>query len=116
MAIKSQVRQSGNGNHKRHPWELRLYVVNWGPQSAAAMTNLKQLCEQYLVGKYKIQVVDLLKAPHRSQKDQILAIPTLVRRFPLPERRVIGTLSNGKAVAAALEMDAARSESASSVD
>jgi circadian clock protein KaiB len=84
--------------------------MNWEPRSAAAMANLKQLCEQHLEGKYKIHVVDLIKTPHRSQEDQILAIPTVVRRFPLPEKRVIGTLSNGKAAAVALEMANANSE------
>jgi len=112
MGTKSRIRRpSGNVNHKSllH-WELRLYVMNWEPRSAAAMANLKQLCEQYLVGKYKIRVVDLIKTPHRSQEDQILAIPTVVRRSPLPEKRVIGTLSNAEAVAVALEMAGARSE------
>jgi len=111
MATESRPRpRRGKGNHKSFPcWELRLYVMNWEPRSAA-MANLKQLCDQHLLGKYKIHVVDLVKTPHRSQEDQILAIPTLVRRFPLPERRVIGTLSNGEAVAVALEMVPASSK------
>jgi circadian clock protein KaiB len=90
-------------------WELRLYVADWEPRSAAAMVNLKRLCEEHLLGRYTIEVIDLLKAPQRSLEDQILAIPTLVRRLPLPERRVIGTLSNGPAVAADLELPGARS-------
>jgi circadian clock protein KaiB len=108
MAIKTRARRrSGHGKHKGSSrWELRLYVMSWEPRSAAAMVNLKQLCERHLVGNYTIHVVDLVKMPHRSQEDQILAIPTLVRRLPLPERRVIGTLSNPAAVAAALEMNA----------
>jgi circadian clock protein KaiB len=108
MTTKSRA-QRGNADidHKGFPrWELRLYVANWEPRSATAIVNLKRLCEQHLSGRYRIQVVDLLKTPRRSQEDQILAIPTVVRRFPLPERRVIGTLSNEKCVAAALELDA----------
>ena len=112
MAGKSRAsRGSGHGSHKGFSyWELRLYVMNWEPRSAAAIANLKQLCEQHLVGNYKIHIVDLIKTPRRSQEDQILAIPTVVRRFPLPERRVIGTLSDSEAVAAALEMHTASSE------
>ncbi len=92
-------------------WELTLYVANWEPRSAAAMVNLKRLCEEHLVGRYTIEVIDLLKTPQRSREDQILAIPTVVRRLPLPERRVIGTLSNGAAVAADLELSTADLES-----
>ena len=88
-------------------WELRLYVANSEPRSAAAMVNLKHICEEHLLGRYTIEVIDLLKTPQRSQEDQILAIPTLVRRLPLPERRVIGTLSDGAAVAAELELSTA---------
>ena len=112
MATKSRARRrSTNSNHKSLPfWELRLYVMNWEPRCSAAMANLKELCEQHLAGNYKIHVVDLIKTPRRSQEDQILAIPTVVRRFPLPERRVIGTLSNGEAVAAALGLKAAGAE------
>ena len=109
MARKASTRR-GTAEHKSFPrWELRLYVENWEPRSAAAIVNLKRLCEQHLAGKYKIHVVDLTKTPHRSQEDQILALPTVVRQFPLPERRVIGTLSNAEGVATALGLGAASS-------
>ncbi len=95
-------------------WELRLYVCNWEPRSAAAWQQLNELCEQYLPGLYKIEVVDLLKEPHRSHEDQIVALPTVVRRRPQPEKRIIGRLSNTQGVLAALELGAARAQTAAS--
>lgn len=109
--MASDVDARGVAHESFERWELRLYIADWEPRSAAAMVNLKRLCEEHLLGRYTIEVIDLLKAPQRSQEDQILAIPTLVRRLPLPERRVIGTLSDGAAVAADLEFSTARTAS-----
>ena len=106
---RPRSRDAGAGHHAFERWHLRLYVLNWEPRSAAAIANLKRLCERHLAGKYEIEVVDLVKTPERSQQDQILAIPTVVRRCPLPERRAIGTLSDAEGVASALEMGAASS-------
>jgi circadian clock protein KaiB len=75
-------------------WELRLYVAGQTPRSVAAFTNLKALCEEHLRGRYKIEVIDLLQQPQLAAGDQILAIPTLVRKLPEPLRRVIGDLRN----------------------
>jgi len=75
-------------------WELRLYVAGKTAKSVAAFENLKRLCEEHLPGKYKIEVVDLLVHPHLAKGDQIVAIPTLVRKLPQPIRKVIGDLSN----------------------
>jgi circadian clock protein KaiB len=75
-------------------WELRLYVAGQTPRSVAAFTNLKKLCEEHLRGRYKIEVIDLLQQPQLAAGDQILAIPTLVRKLPEPLRRVIGDLRN----------------------
>ena len=75
-------------------WELRLYVAGKAPRSMAALENLQRLCEQHLPGKYRIEVVDLLVHPHLAKGDQIVAIPTLIRKLPSPIRRVIGDLSN----------------------
>ena len=75
-------------------WELRLYVAGKTAKSVAAFDNLKQLCEQHLPGKYTIEVVDLLVHPQLAKGDQIVAIPTLVRKLPQPIRKVIGDLSN----------------------
>ena len=75
-------------------WELRLYVAGKTAKSVAALENLKGLCEEHLPGKYKIEVVDLVAHPQLAKSDQIVAIPTLVRKLPEPIRKVIGDLSN----------------------
>jgi circadian clock protein KaiB len=75
-------------------WNLRLYVAGQTPKSLAAFTNLKKFCETHLQGKYNIEIIDLLKDPSRAAEDQILAIPTLVRKLPEPIRKIIGDLSN----------------------
>jgi circadian clock protein KaiB len=75
-------------------WELRLYVAGQTPKSLTAFANLKRICEQHLAGKYHIEIIDLLKDPKLAHGDQILAVPTLVRRLPEPVRKIIGDLSN----------------------
>lgn len=75
-------------------WELRLYVAGRTPKSIQAFENLKRICEEHLPGRYKLEVVDLLENPRLAKEDQIVAIPTLVRKLPDPIRRVIGDLSN----------------------
>jgi circadian clock protein KaiB len=77
-------------------WELRLYVAGQTPKSLAAFANLKRLCEEHLAGKYHIEVIDLIEHPQLAEGDQILAIPTLVRRLPTPMRKIIGDLSNSE--------------------
>jgi circadian clock protein KaiB len=74
--------------------QLRLYVAGQTPRSIAALANLKQVCEERVPGKYKIEVIDLLKKPQLASGDQILAVPTLVRSLPPPIRKIIGDLSN----------------------
>lgn len=75
-------------------WELRLYVAGQSPKSVAAFANLKKICEEHLAGKYSIEVIDLLQKPQLAAGDQIVAIPTLVRRLPEPLRRIVGDLRN----------------------
>jgi circadian clock protein KaiB len=75
-------------------WDLRLYVAGQTEKSVAAIENLRRICEEHLPGKYKIDVIDLLQNPQRASGDQIVAIPTLVRKLPNPVRRIIGDLSN----------------------
>lgn len=75
-------------------WNLCLYVAGQSPRSLAALSNLKKLCETHLAGKYRIEVVDLLQNPQLATDDQIMAIPTLVRKLPPPLRKIIGDLSN----------------------
>jgi len=74
-------------------WELRLYIAGLTPNSIAAIGNLKKICEDQLKGKYRIEVVDLLKKPQLAKGDQIVAIPTLVRRLPPPVKKIVGNLS-----------------------
>jgi circadian clock protein KaiB len=85
-------------------WNLRLYVAGQTPKSIEAFANLKEICETHLKGKYKIEVVDLVENPELAQKDQILAIPTLVRKLPEPVKKIIGTLANEEKVLVGLEI------------
>jgi circadian clock protein KaiB len=86
-------------------WNLRLYVAGQTPRSLSALTNLKRLCESRLAGRYSIEIVDLLQQPERARMDQILAIPTLVRRLPEPMRKIIGDLSNTDRVLVGLDLE-----------
>jgi len=83
-------------------WELRLYVAGQTPRSIAALANLRRLCEEHLRDNYHIEVIDLLQKPELARQDQILAIPTLVRRLPVPARKIIGDLSNTDQVLASM--------------
>ena len=74
-------------------WELRLYTAGQTPRSVAAFANLKKLCEEHLPGRYNIEVIDLMEHPQLAAGDQIVAIPTLVRKLPEPLRRIVGDLS-----------------------
>lgn len=85
-------------------WELRLYVAGQTPKSLAALANLKKICEEHLEGKYHIEVIDLVKEPRLARDDQILAIPTLVRKLPEPLRKIIGDLSNTERVLVGLNL------------
>jgi circadian clock protein KaiB len=89
-------------------WELRLYVAGKTAKSVAAFENLTRLCEEHLPGKYRIEVVDLLVHPQLAKGDQILAIPTLVRKLPQPIRKVIGDLSNIERTLVGLQLRPAR--------
>ena len=75
-------------------WRLRLYVAGGSPKSHAALVNLKRICETHLAGRYRIEIVDLLSNPRLARGDQIVAIPTLVRRLPQPVRKIVGDLSS----------------------
>jgi circadian clock protein KaiB len=85
-------------------WELRLYVAGPTPRSLAAFDNLTRICEEHLAGKYRIEVVDLLENPKLAKDDQIVAIPTLVRKLPEPMRKVIGDLSDHLPVLVGLQL------------
>jgi circadian clock protein KaiB len=85
-------------------WDLRLYVAGQTPKSLAAFSNLKRVCEEHMAGKYKLEVIDLLKNPQLAAGDQIVAIPTLVRKLPEPVRKIIGDLSNTERVLVGLQL------------
>jgi circadian clock protein KaiB len=87
-------------------WQLRLYVAGQTSKSLTAFANLKQFCESYLKGRYRITVIDLVKQPHLAKGDQILAIPTVVRKLPKPVRTVLGTLSDTERVLVGLDLRA----------
>lgn len=85
-------------------YELRLYVAGQTPKSMEAFGNLKKICEEYLEGRYSIEVIDLLENPRLAQGDQILAVPTLVRRLPEPVRKIIGSLADTERVLVGLDL------------
>ncbi len=85
-------------------WDLRLYVAGPTPKSVAAFRNLERICEEHLAGRYHIEVIDLMKSPQLAQGDQILAVPTVVRKLPAPMRKIIGTLSNTERVLVGLDL------------
>jgi circadian clock protein KaiB len=85
-------------------FELRLYVAGQTAKSLTAFANLKRICETHLAGQYRIEVIDLLKSPQLAAGDQILAVPTLVRRLPQPIKKIIGDLSNEERVLVGLDV------------
>ena len=85
-------------------WILRLYVAGQTPKSVTAFNNLKIICEEQLHGKYHLEVIDILKNPQLARDNQILAVPTLVRKLPLPVRNIIGDLSNTERVLVGLDL------------
>lgn len=87
-------------------WALRLYVAGQTPKSLTAFANLKRICEEHLAGQYEIEVVDLLEQPQLAADDQILAVPTLVRKLPPPIRKIIGDLSDSERVLVGLDLRA----------
>ena len=89
-------------------WELRLYVAGKTARSVAAQENLQKLCEEHLAGKYRIEVIDLLVNPQLARGDQIVAIPTLVRKLPVPMRKIIGDLSNVERALVGLQLRPAK--------
>jgi circadian clock protein KaiB len=91
--------------------ELRLYVAGQTPRSMAAFANLRRICEEHLVGRYKLEVIDLMKNPTLARGDQILAVPTLVKKLPTPVRKILGDLSNTERVLVDLDLQPARTVS-----
>ena len=107
---KKQVRDStqeferARVRAKKKPYVLRLYVTGTTPQSARAIANIKKLCEIHLKGRYQLDVVDLYQQPQLAQGEQIIAAPTLIKKLPLPQRRIIGDMSKSERVLVGLDL------------
>ena len=106
VSKKTTIRESQGETKvpKEEFWELRLYVAGQTEKSVAAFVNLKMICDKYLSDKYRIEVIDLLKNPQLARNDQIIALPTLVRRLPPPMRKIIGDLSKTERVLVGLDL------------
>ena len=104
--MKNLPKSNGQGTLATPPkkWQLRLYVAGQTPKSLTAFANLKRLCEEYLAGEFSIEVIDLLENPRLARDDQIVAIPTLVRKLPKPIRKIIGDLSNTERTLVGLQL------------
>jgi circadian clock protein KaiB len=102
MAVKKKTKKKASS--KKRKFQLRLYVAGQTPKSLRAFDNLKRICEEHLPGQYNIEVIDLIKQPKLGREDQIMAIPTVVRRLPPPLRKLIGDLSNTERVLVGLQM------------
>ena len=96
--------KSKRARRPQDEWILRLYTAGETTRSLSALQNLESICEQHLKGRYRIEVVDLLKHPQLARGDQIVAVPTLVRRLPPPMKRIIGDLSNENSVLVGLDL------------
>ncbi len=93
-----------DSNEEPQRWELRLYIAGKSPKSVVAFANLRRLCEEHLPDRYQIEVIDLIQNPHLAAGDQIVAIPTLVRKLPEPLRRIVGDLSNTERTLVGLQL------------
>ena len=100
------------GAEKNNAWNLRLYVAGQTSKSIAAIANLKRICEQYMEAHYTIEVIDLMQKPQLARNDQIVAIPTLIRKVPEPMRRIIGDLSATERVLIGLDLVPAKAAQA----
>jgi circadian clock protein KaiB len=101
---EKSARKGSDASDSEDIWELRLYVAGQSPKSINAFANLKKICEEHLAGKYRIEVIDLLKTPQLARGDQILAIPTLVKKIPEPVKKIIGDLSNTERTLVGLDL------------
>src|SRR5262245_50160171 len=101
---ESQMPSKSKTRRTKELWDLRLYVAGQTERSIRAFENLKKLCEEHLVGQYRIEVIDLLRDAKLARGDQIVAVPTLVRKLPEPVRKIIGDLSNTAKVLVGLDL------------
>ena len=102
--MRSNTRRKKSNGPKQQIWKLRLYIAGETSRSVAAVQNLEKICQEHLPERYRIEVIDLLQNPHLAAGDQILAVPTLVRRLPPPLKKIIGDLSNAERVLVGLDL------------
>jgi circadian clock protein KaiB len=102
--VKSSKPRAAGRKRLSKEWDLRLYIAGPTPRAVRALENLKAICEEHLKGVYHIEVIDLLKTPRLARGDQIVAVPTLVRKLPVPVRNIIGDLSNTERVLVGLDL------------
>ncbi len=103
-AMEAVQQESEELQEEPDRYELQLYIAGRTPKSIGAFNNLKRICEVYLASKCQIEMIDLLKHPQLAKEKQILAIPTVIRKFPLPERKIIGDISNTERVLTGLDL------------
>ena len=108
MNNPSEPGKPTDGTTEPETWELRLYVAGQSPKSITAFANLTRICDEHLAGRYRIEIIDLLQHPQLAAGDQIVAIPTLVRKLPEPLRRIVGDLSNTERTLVGLNLRSAR--------
>ena len=107
MTAHPDTKPLGNGDHPENDpdtWELRLYVAGQSAKSITAFANLKRICEEHLRGRYSIEVIDLIEQPQLARGEQIVAIPTLVRKLPEPIRKIVGDLSDTERTLVGLQL------------
>jgi len=104
MKKRGAAKRAARKRRAEDEWILRLYVAGQSARSAAALRNLEAICEEHLAGRYRIEVIDLLKQPQLARGDQIVAVPTLVRHLPPPMKKIIGDLSNEDRVLIGLDL------------
>jgi circadian clock protein KaiB len=109
LSLQELAQKKGREPGDGESWQLRLYVAGQSPRSLSAFANLKKLCEEHLAGRYTIEVIDLLQHPQLAAGDQIVAIPTLVRKLPQPLRKIVGDLRDKERALVGLQLRPATS-------
>jgi circadian clock protein KaiB len=110
LSLRELSHQKAHERSGAEVWDLRLYVAGQTPRSLTAFANLKKICDEHLSGRYNIEVVDLVKHPQLAAGDQIVAIPTLVRKLPEPLRKIVGDLRNTERALVGLQLRPVRPE------
>jgi circadian clock protein KaiB len=104
LSLSEIAAAAGDRHLDEQQWELRLYTAGQTPKSMSAFNNLKRICDEYMPGRYEIEVVDLMQNPRLAKEDQIVAVPTLVRKLPQPLRKIIGDLSDTERALVGLQL------------